>query len=246
MIKPSILAAMLAAAIAGAPAPGGTFRGALLVTFMADGRTMKLTQPYTFVDGAGLTWDVPTGAVVDGASIPQVAWSLIGGPFEGKYRNASVIHDWFCDVRTRSAEATHRMFFNAMIASGVEIRTAKTMYAAVAAFGPQWGATVVENNRLAAGDRSPPAITTPRNPPLPSVKPSNRNTKPIGRLPVQEGLPLDYKEVEKLYFAEIRKRIATSDLTLDEIDALAEDVQREMVAYELYLFEQRRAARPLR
>lgn len=28
-------------------------------------------------------------------------WSFIGGPFEGKYRNASVVHDFLCKVQKR-------------------------------------------------------------------------------------------------------------------------------------------------
>jgi Protein of unknown function (DUF1353) len=43
---------------------------------------------------------VPAGAIVGGASIPQVFWSIIGGPFEDKYREASVIHDYYCEQKS--------------------------------------------------------------------------------------------------------------------------------------------------
>jgi hypothetical protein len=80
-----------------APVPGGgnngQFVGHVVPQWLDDGRKMKLVEPFRYIDPTGLSWDAPIGAVVDGASIPQVAWSVIGGPFEGKYRNASVIHD---------------------------------------------------------------------------------------------------------------------------------------------------------
>jgi hypothetical protein len=103
---------------------------------------MKLLQTLQYIDPACNVWEAPKESVVDGASIPQFAWSIIGGPFEGKYRNASVIHDVACDQKTKPWEAVHEVFYNAMIASGVSIVTAKIMYAAVYHFGPRWPQTV--------------------------------------------------------------------------------------------------------
>jgi uncharacterized protein DUF1353 len=57
-----------------------------------DGRLMTLVESFAYIDSSGRTWRVPSGVQVDGASIPQVFWSIIGGPFEGRYRNASIIH----------------------------------------------------------------------------------------------------------------------------------------------------------
>jgi hypothetical protein len=92
---------------------------------------------------------VPAKAVVDGASIPKLFWSILGGPYEGKYRNASVIHDWFCDRRTMPWSMVHRVFYEAMLDSGVEPLTAKMMYLAVYYAGPRWDAQAIINNRLA-------------------------------------------------------------------------------------------------
>lgn len=72
-----------------------------------------------------------------------MAWSFIGGPFEGKYRNASVIHDVACDLALRRWEDVHEAFFNAMRAGGVEVIKAKIMYGAVYHFGPRWPVKVV-------------------------------------------------------------------------------------------------------
>jgi hypothetical protein len=87
---------------------------------------------------AGEKWTAPKGWVTDGASIPRAAWTVAGGPFEGKYRAASVIHDVGCDQRTETWQDVHEVFFLGMMASGVEPWRAKIMYAAVYHFGPRW------------------------------------------------------------------------------------------------------------
>jgi uncharacterized protein DUF1353 len=103
-----------------------------------DDRRMRLLAPFAYVDPNGITWTAPKGWVIDGASIPVFAWSVIGGPFNGKYRDASVIHDVACDQKLQPWESVHEAFFNAMMASGVEPWRAKVMYAAVYHFGPRW------------------------------------------------------------------------------------------------------------
>ena len=82
---------------------------------------------------------MPAGTTVDGASIPQIFWTVIGGPFEGKYRSASVVHDFYCQVRTRPFKQVHRVFYDAMLTSGLAGRTPWLMYQAVDRFGPRWG-----------------------------------------------------------------------------------------------------------
>lgn len=129
-----------------APLPGGTdngkFVGHVVAQWLDDGRKMKLVEPFGYIDPKGLSWDAPVGSVVDGASIPQVAWSIIGGPFEGKYRNASVIHDVACDQKSRPWPDVHRNFYYGMLASGVDEQLAKVMYGAVYQFGPRWSLSV--------------------------------------------------------------------------------------------------------
>jgi hypothetical protein len=136
------------------------FEGTVMATWDANGRTMTLTQPFKFVDAGCHAWAVPAGAVVDGASIPQAAWSLVGGPFEGRYRDASVVHDWYCAIRTEPSEKVHRMFYDAMRASGVESWRASVFYYAVRKAGPQWDDLTVRNSRLATG-QLPPALLAP-------------------------------------------------------------------------------------
>lgn len=98
----------------------------------------KIGSEFRFKDPNDFLWIVPADEEVDGASIPQVFWSLIGGPFEGAYINASVIHDYYCAVKSRTAHDTHRAFYYGMRAANVPDWKAKYMYWAVATFGPNW------------------------------------------------------------------------------------------------------------
>lgn len=116
----------------------GEFIGTVVAEWSIDGRSMTLTKPFAYVSPTGIRWDAPAGSIIDGASIPQVAWSIIGGPFEGKYRNASVIHDVACVSKNRPWQAVHEAFYTAMLAADVDKLKAKIMYAAVYHFGPRW------------------------------------------------------------------------------------------------------------
>ena len=115
-----------------------TYFGELVLKPLPDGRQMELLTDFGFEDGMQRKWAVPKGWIVDGASIPQPLWSFVGGPFSGKYRDASVVHDYFCDVRRRPWDEVHRVFYDAMLASGVDAIKAKLMYLAVYRFGPRW------------------------------------------------------------------------------------------------------------
>jgi hypothetical protein len=109
-----------------------------------DDRSMKLLEEFTYVDQHGFSWVAPKGSIINGASIPKFAWSIMGGPYVGKYRKAAVIHDASCDLKIRKWEDVHIAFYNAMLASDVWLTKAKTMYAAVYFFGPRWIITIEE------------------------------------------------------------------------------------------------------
>lgn len=102
-------------------------------------RKMKLLAPFAFDDSKGYRWQANTGEEVDGASIPEVVWSrLVGTPFIGDYRRASVIHDVACQRYIRSSRDAHRMFYEAMLEDGTEPQRAMLFYMAVRTFGPRW------------------------------------------------------------------------------------------------------------
>ena len=108
------------------------------VELLSDGRWARLIEPIVFTGPDGIAWPVPVGAELNGASIPRLFWTLMGGPFEGIYRDASIVHDHYCIMRSRAWRDTHRMFFEAMRCSGVGAIKAKVMYYAVYRFGPRW------------------------------------------------------------------------------------------------------------
>jgi hypothetical protein len=116
----------------------GYYSGNVEARWENDGRTMTLLSELRYVDPDGVVWIAPAGSVVDGASIPRSLWSLMGGPFDGKYRNASVLHDVAYDQHIRPWEQCDRMFYNAMRCSGVSAVEAKTMYFALYRFGRHW------------------------------------------------------------------------------------------------------------
>ncbi len=190
----------------------GRFEGDVIVKFLEDGRIAELQNDLIFIDPAGVRWGAPKGAQVDGASIPKGFWSLIGGPFEGKYRDASIIHDWFCDQRTRTWQATHRVFYDGMIARGVDPLKAKLMYYAVRWGGPRWEARVSHNTKLDVGDDFKFGVDTQDGasaPRRPRTLPSPGRT-----------LPQDAQEdVAQRMQAFIE---ANADVPLDALEGLAE------------------------
>lgn len=115
-----------------------TFFGNLQLQPMQDGRNMRVASGIGYIDDKLRKWEVPAGTITDGASIPRPLWSIIGSPFTGKYLRASVLHDRFVSTKFRSWADTHEMFYDVMIADGVDHAQATLMWAAVYRFGPRW------------------------------------------------------------------------------------------------------------
>ena len=114
------------------------FSGDVIVQWLDDGRTMELLEDFSFVDAKGTSWQAPAGSIVNGASIPRILWPVVGSPFAGRYRRASVLHDVACQKRTRPWKKVHKMFYQAMRADKTQKAKAKQMYKAVRMFGPRW------------------------------------------------------------------------------------------------------------
>jgi Protein of unknown function (DUF1353) len=126
----------------------GTFTGRVAVEWLtgqSPERDMKLLEPFTFTDAAGKAWHVPAGTVVNGASIPKGFWTLVGSPYTGNYRRASVVHDHYCYTKDEKWQDVHRMFYHAMVSGGVDALEAKVLYAFVYAGGPRWDLVVTTN-----------------------------------------------------------------------------------------------------
>jgi hypothetical protein len=104
-------------------------------------RDMVLLNEFSYVDPVNKEWKANPHDVVNGASIPAFLWGrLLGSPFVGDYRRATVLHDVACDTETEPSSAVHRMFYYAMLCDGVRKAKAYLIYKAVDWFGPDWGA----------------------------------------------------------------------------------------------------------
>ncbi len=107
----------------------------------------RLGSVIRFVQASGIAWesDVWTSnakqsGTTDGASIPGWAQIIVGKPFDRTYLKAAILHDHYCyrENHVRPFRDVHRMFLDAMLASGVKTKKAFAMYLAVQAFGPRW------------------------------------------------------------------------------------------------------------
>lgn len=111
------------------------FFGRVAAEWIDDRRDMVLIEPFVYRDSKGEVWQVPEGTIIDGASIPRFLWPFIGSPYVGHYRNASVVHDYYCEYRTRPSADVHWMFYDACLTSGVSQFKAYPMYIAVIVYG---------------------------------------------------------------------------------------------------------------
>jgi hypothetical protein len=184
------------------PAAGGSkwgyFDGEPVTKWNPDGRTMTLLTELRYTDPNGEVWVAPIGSLVDGASIPRYLWSTMGGPFEGKYRNASVLHDVAYGQRKRPWQDCDRMFYNAMRCSGVNAVQAKTMYYALYKFGDHWKF------------------------PIKRGKPVKHEGQPVARAiaraeAIPRAIPVNPAEIN-----EARQWISNTDPSLDQIEQRAD------------------------
>jgi hypothetical protein len=148
----------------------GYYTGDPVTRWNPDGLTMTLLSELRYTDPHGIVWVAPAGSIVNGASIPRSLWSLMGGPFEGKYRDASVLHDVAYEQHKRPWQDCDRMFYNAMRCSGVSAVEAKTMFYALYRFGHHWKFTIkrakpvkFEGTMVARGEEIPRAIPVNEN-----------------------------------------------------------------------------------
>lgn len=146
------------------PLPEDEFIGRVVVEWLTEDaadRTMRLVEDFAYRDPAGKVWRVPAGAEINGASIPAALYSIIGAPFVGDYRRASVVHDYYCGQRTESWKAVHRLFYDAAQTGGVSRLTAGIMYSALRLAGPRWKKEVTRGG-------APTTVSIPMPTPNPS------------------------------------------------------------------------------
>ncbi len=138
------------------PSRLGEFEGNVVGQFItrpyATRPLFELSAPFVYEAPDGTRYVASEGYIVDGASIPQLAWSLIGGPFSGHHLSASVIHDYYTDLclvypheeearqclstsgQYYDDEVVHWNYYLGMLAEGVDEETACAEYVAVSVY----------------------------------------------------------------------------------------------------------------
>lgn len=106
----------------------------LQAKFVGRGR-WRLIRGFEYNPDEGKKIEVPIGFVSDGASIPRIAYSLIGGRWTGKYVKAALIHDWLYFSQTTEQKFADKVFIVAMRVMGVSWWRRVVMYRAVRIFG---------------------------------------------------------------------------------------------------------------
>ena len=131
---------LLAMVSAVSPASAGFFGDVSFKLNPADpsGKTKLLGQNFAFIDPKGVGWEAREGDPTDGASIPKIFWPLVGDNWTYEYLKAAVIHDHYCKRHVRPWRQTHRVFYDALVESGVPRSRAAVLYYAVFVGGPRW------------------------------------------------------------------------------------------------------------
>lgn len=79
--------------------------------------TVELLRDLGYYGSRG-TWIVKKGFVSDGASIPQVFWSLLGHPLSGEYLESAILHDALARSGMYSPRDADDIMHEAMVAQG--------------------------------------------------------------------------------------------------------------------------------
>lgn len=177
-------------------------------------RDMKLLAPFGYVGPDGQHWDVPANYVTNGASVPWGLWNIVGGPYDGPYRDAAVIHDYFCEAKTRPWEEVHKMFYDAAKARGTSETLASTMYAALRFGGPRWEVA------------TPVAGATSSQPATMLTASSTGTAAPVARR-IDPGLTRGLAtKTQQQQFEELQKWIEDTKPSLADIEKRVEELRQ--------------------
>jgi hypothetical protein len=102
--------------------------------------TNKLEEAYEVaqdIDASykGTTIWVPKFFQYDGASVPSLAWQLIGSPFHPRFMTAAVFHDWVYHTHQIDRDAADDLFYKLLCDNRVGKTRAVVMREAVENFG---------------------------------------------------------------------------------------------------------------
>jgi hypothetical protein len=112
----------------------------LLVLPVAKPDVNKLEEAFEVAEDVATKYEgaqirVPKFFQYDGASIPPGAWQLIGTPFQPRFMQAAVFHDWVYHTHAVDFVSANELFYDLLVANGVRKTKAQLMLAAVENFG---------------------------------------------------------------------------------------------------------------
>lgn len=87
---------------------------------------------------------IPNGWVYDGASIPEIFWSMIGKPTDEDFLIPAMVHDWLYGIRY-NRELSDEIFKELLDLDGVSQPKATLMWSAVRVFGHVYYASHTSN-----------------------------------------------------------------------------------------------------
>jgi uncharacterized protein DUF1353 len=118
------------------PRAVGTFDTRFLEEPGGDRSILVTRSNFRFIDSKHRRWTLRvSGRPLDGASIPRLLWTAVGGPFEGDHRIPSLLHDEAYATKRYPRDIADRMFYEALRYYGVNAIKARTMWFAVRVFG---------------------------------------------------------------------------------------------------------------
>jgi hypothetical protein len=99
---------------------------------------MRLLNDFGYIDFKGKTWQVAKSTLIDDSSIPKSLWAQEGPPLTGPYRNAVILHNYYCNNKKEHWFGVHRMFYEACLTAGLPETKAKVLFAGVFANVQRW------------------------------------------------------------------------------------------------------------
>ena len=79
--------------------------------------------------------NVPQSFRFDGATIPRLCWRVIGTPYDPRFMQAALIHDWLYMSHQMKRRDADKIFYSLLLCSGVNKTRAMLMKWAVRVFG---------------------------------------------------------------------------------------------------------------
>ncbi|GAB4038074.1 DUF1353 domain-containing protein [Spirosoma gilvum] len=101
-------------------------------------RNLKLLNDFGYVDSKGKVWQVPSGTIIEEASIPKPLWVQDSTPLLAPYRRAAILLTYYCNYKKENWFLVYQMFYDACLTAGLPETKAKVLFAGVFASLQRW------------------------------------------------------------------------------------------------------------